>query len=71
MFLAYRCFCFFCLQVLGWALIMPQPVQATGKTHTNSIGMEFVLISSGTFQMGSGENDGEATAAEKPQCQLL
>ncbi|TNE73274.1 PEGA domain-containing protein [bacterium] len=30
-----------------------------GKTITNSIGMEFVLIPAGTFQMGSNESSGE------------
>jgi formylglycine-generating enzyme required for sulfatase activity len=31
-------------------------VQAAGKTFTNSIGMEFVLIPAGSFMMGTDEN---------------
>src|SRR5688572_26978033 len=37
-----------------------------GKTFTNSIGMEFVLIPAGMFIMGSPDSDAEADAEEKP-----
>ena len=39
---------------------------ADTTTWTNSIGMEFVLISAGTFLMGSPDTDAEADANEKP-----
>jgi formylglycine-generating enzyme required for sulfatase activity len=38
---------------------------APEKGHTNSIGMEFVLIPAGTFEMGSADGDREAAANEK------
>lgn len=34
---------------------------------TNSIGMEFILVEAGNFQMGAGENDSDAFYFEKPQ----
>ena len=37
----------------------------SAKAHTNSVGMEFVLIPAGNFLMGA--SDREATASEKPQ----
>jgi formylglycine-generating enzyme required for sulfatase activity len=37
-----------------------------GKTWTNSIGMEFVLIPAGTFMMGSPDSDEDADEDEKP-----
>ena len=37
--------------------LSPLPVNALEKTITNSIGMEFVLIADGTFQMGSPQNE--------------
>jgi formylglycine-generating enzyme required for sulfatase activity len=39
-------------------------------TRTNSIGMEFVLISPGTFTMGSGDGDKRASRNEKPAHQV-
>jgi len=41
-----------------------QQTPATPKTQRNSLGMEFVLIPAGTFQMGS--NDSDAYDDEKP-----
>jgi formylglycine-generating enzyme required for sulfatase activity len=41
--------------------------QAAEKTYTNSIGMEFVLIPSGSFTMGADENFEEASDEETPQ----
>jgi len=43
--------------------VYPQAPE-TPKTHRNSIGMEFVLIPAGTFQMGA--NDSDADDNEKP-----
>ncbi len=60
----------FCLLILCAALVMPRVGQAAEKAYTNSIGMEFVLIPAGTFQMGSSENDRDAAANEKPRHQV-
>ncbi|MCC2676900.1 MAG: hypothetical protein K0R58_3847 [Ramlibacter sp.] len=51
------------------ALVSPEFAQAQpmGLNFTNSIGMEFVSIPAGTFQMGAGPSDREATISEKPQ----
>jgi formylglycine-generating enzyme required for sulfatase activity len=57
----------FCLLLLGAVLVMPPVSQAAEKAYTNSIGMEFVLLPAGTFQMGSSETDREAPANEKPR----
>lgn len=35
-------------------------------TVTNSLGMEFVLVPAGSFQMGARENDSEASETERP-----
>ncbi|MDR0408433.1 MAG: formylglycine-generating enzyme family protein [Campylobacteraceae bacterium] len=40
---------------------------SVSKTHVNSIGMEFVLIPSGSFAMGSGKNAEIKVAHEFPQ----
>lgn len=37
------------------------------NTYTNSIGMEFIEIPSGTFMMGAADNDRESYNSEKPQ----
>ena len=52
---------------LSLTLAAPHAARAADKTLTNSIGMEFVLIPAGTFQMGAGEKEREATAGEKPR----
>ncbi|MDR3221637.1 MAG: formylglycine-generating enzyme family protein [Candidatus Accumulibacter sp.] len=39
----------------------------TGKTYTNSIGMEFIQIPAGSFMMGTDENVEEADDNEIPQ----
>ena len=39
----------------------------TSQTFTNSIGMEFVLISKGSFMMGSPDSSKQATDHEKPR----
>jgi formylglycine-generating enzyme required for sulfatase activity len=38
-----------------------------GRTFTNGIGMEFVLIPAGSFMMGSPDSDREARGFEKPR----
>ncbi|MDR2050393.1 MAG: SUMF1/EgtB/PvdO family nonheme iron enzyme [Deltaproteobacteria bacterium] len=44
------------------------PAQAADKTYTNAIGMEFILIPSGSFMMGSDKkNDNTAEDDETPQ----
>ena len=40
---------------------------APEKTHTNSIGMEFVLIAAGTFQMGCSSEAEDCAGDEKPR----
>jgi formylglycine-generating enzyme required for sulfatase activity len=52
------------------ALVLSQPGHAAEKALTSSLGMEFVLIPAGSFQMGAADNDREATAAEKPRHQV-
>ena len=42
-------------------------VQAAEKTYTNSIGMEFVLIPAGSFQMGADKNLEDTDDDETPQ----
>ncbi|MDR3220687.1 MAG: formylglycine-generating enzyme family protein [Candidatus Accumulibacter sp.] len=42
----------------------------TGKTHTNSIGMEFIEIPAGSFMMGADKNFEEADDDETPQHQV-
>ncbi|MBR5998174.1 MAG: SUMF1/EgtB/PvdO family nonheme iron enzyme, partial [Deltaproteobacteria bacterium] len=39
----------------------------SGKVWTNSIGMEFVKIPAGSFWMGSGKDDEDASDLEKPR----
>jgi formylglycine-generating enzyme required for sulfatase activity len=39
----------------------------TGKTYTNSIGMEFIQIPAGSFTMGADKNSEEADNDETPQ----
>ena len=43
-----------------------QGTTALEPSFTNSIGMEFVLIPSGIFIMGSPDSDAEASSAERP-----
>jgi formylglycine-generating enzyme required for sulfatase activity len=45
---------------------LQRPRPAPEARHTNSIGMEFVLIPAGTFMMGSPDSDAEASEVEKP-----
>ena len=53
--------------ILCAALVLPRIGDAAEKPFTNSIGMEFVSIPAGTFQMGSAETDREAAANDKPR----
>jgi formylglycine-generating enzyme required for sulfatase activity len=55
------------LLLLGAAVAGPVAAQAAGQAWTNSIGMVFVPIAAGSFQMGSDANDSEAAANEKPK----
>ena len=43
--------------ILGVLLFGSLPVNASDRTITNSIGMEFVLIPAGTFKMGSPKDE--------------
>ena len=54
-----------CLLALSMVALLPQVGRAADKVHQNSVGMDFVLISAGTFLMGSA--DGAAPDDEKPQ----
>lgn len=44
----------------------PQPPVVL-ETITNSLGMEFVLIPSGSFMMGTSDSENGAYRTEKPQ----
>ena len=46
--------------------LLPDPP----PTHTNSIGMEFVLIPAGTFQMGCSSEAEDCADDEKPRHQV-
>jgi formylglycine-generating enzyme required for sulfatase activity len=46
---------------------LPSSVQAAGKTYTNSIGVEFVLIPAGSFMMGTDRVAEEEFDNETPQ----
>ena len=50
-------------------LLLAVPALAAPQTHTNSIGMEFVLIPAGDFEMGCGssEPESECKSNEKPR----
>jgi len=59
--------------LLGWLFIgdsinVPEHIRNPGsQPFTNSIGMELVWITPGTFMMGSPDSDSEAFDDEKPQ----
>ncbi len=46
-----------------------QPVVTQAHSFSNSIGIEFVLVPAGSFQMGAHENE-DATSKEKPRHQV-
>ena len=48
-------------------LLLAAPAFAAPQTYTNSIGMEFVLIPAGTFQMGCSSDSEECNGDEKPR----
>jgi formylglycine-generating enzyme required for sulfatase activity len=48
-------------------ILMPGISFAAEKTYTNSIGMEFVLIPSGSFMMGADKNFEDASDDETPR----
>jgi formylglycine-generating enzyme required for sulfatase activity len=58
---------------IGAAALCASAIAATPSSHAaepmhrNSIDMAFVLIPAGSFQMGSSDDDPEATSAEKPR----
>ncbi|MDR0380257.1 MAG: formylglycine-generating enzyme family protein [Candidatus Accumulibacter sp.] len=57
------CLSFFSLMLSGSAF----PAQIGGRTYTNSIGMEFVLIPAGSFMMGSDKkSDPDSSDDETP-----
>ena len=57
--------------IAGYLLVSPQfadvaSTQDSPKTYTNSIGMEFVLIPAGEFEMGSPSNEEDRNSDEGP-----
>ena len=57
------CTVFLCAALM-FAVASPS---AAEESHTNSIGMEFVLIPAGAFMMGADKNDEKARGNETPQ----
>ncbi|GHU07625.1 hypothetical protein FACS1894158_16120 [Betaproteobacteria bacterium] len=51
---------------LALAAGVPSAVAQTGKTFTNSIGTEFILIPAGSFTMGADKNSENANDDETP-----
>jgi formylglycine-generating enzyme required for sulfatase activity len=49
---------------------VPADTDASPRETVNRLGMAFVLIPAGSFQMGSGDGDPEASAAEQPRHQV-
>ena len=65
---------FFSCLLAFWAInffTSPKIAQVAENSLTNSIGMEFVLLPSGSFQMGSKDPDAKAFANERPQHQVV
>lgn len=58
--------CMSCVAVLFCFVALPQG-WASEKTYANSIGMEFVLIPSGSFMMGADPNFEDALDDETPR----
>jgi formylglycine-generating enzyme required for sulfatase activity len=48
-------------------MALAQAPTAKGADYTSTIGMEFVLIPGGSFNMGSPDSDPESRDFEKPQ----
>ncbi|MDR1242621.1 MAG: formylglycine-generating enzyme family protein [Deltaproteobacteria bacterium] len=57
----------FCITVFTWASGVADIASAAEKTCTNSIGMEFILIPSGSFTMGTDKDFEDASDDERPQ----
>jgi formylglycine-generating enzyme required for sulfatase activity len=57
--------------ILGFFFVAPLMANAAGNVYRNSVGMEFVLIPSGTFIMGSRGDDYEAHNDERPQHEVV
>jgi formylglycine-generating enzyme required for sulfatase activity len=57
----------FILPIIGPTLLLAGISYAAEQKQNNSIGMEFVLIPSGSFLMGSPDTDEDANRDEKPQ----
>lgn len=58
--------CLSCVAVLSCFIVLSQ-AGASEKTYTNSIGMKFVLIPSGSFMMGADPNFEDASSDETPR----
>lgn len=59
-------FCLSCVAVLSCFIVLSQ-AGASEKAYTNSLGMEFVLIPSGSFMMGADPNFEDASSDETPR----
>ena len=59
-------FYFACVAIFSCFIALPQ-AGASEKTYTNSIGMEFVLIPSGSFMMGADKHIEGVHNAETPR----
>lgn len=53
--------------ILSSVLAVAAPADSAPREHTNSIGMRFVRILAGSFEMGAADSDRDAGVSERPQ----